>query len=737
MPTRVTQLVALAVCVILLLLASTFTPGINAGRKALNMYGTEAITENAPPEYAFAIQAFGAFRGLITNIAFIRAEEYKRDGRYYDAMQLASWICKLQPRFPSVWEFQSWNMAWNISVTTYTPEERWAWVYNGAKLIRDEGLRYNPRAINLYRQLAWIFVNKMSETTDEYHMTYKREWAYRMHLVLGAPPDPLGEYRPGQPFEKLDRGIGDDLLAQAARHEGLERRKKRQDPNEPNEAEFIEPKDVVVKQERSLEYEIAKKAAFDWMTAIAEAPPTLDQLYQASPQTRDLVAQLRTIGVRISDDKLTEDDYWRDEGLAFTFFRPYRRLDDPIGLLQRIQKGQPEGAHDAHAEKLRRFDEVVHVGEQRPEVQALLRFLQRKVLTEVYKLDPHKMADLIATFGPMDWRVVDSHSLYWINEGLIAGDETISKFGNDKVNAARLIFFSLHNLYRKNRLVFEPYYDNINLSYLNFNPDLNFIESMHRAFLNYGKLLDPNPEQTGVGETFRSAHQNFLTEAVALLYYAGREREAQRYFKYLRDNYSTSTLGTFNPAFSRSLPEFVDYYLRENVEGSAETRNTITARLVNSFEALMRGNLAEYNTLVMRALDLHSRFNQGRMTPQSDKLQLPPFPEYQADVLRDVLQRPALTPVITLSKVRLWGSLPLYLKRAVYDRLAARLKQECEALGFDVERAFPEPPGMDAYRRKELERAPEDKQNDVETPAQQIGLAPPCLTRDGRPNAAA
>ena len=725
MPTRMTQLVALLGCGALILIASSFAPEINAGRRSLNMYGTEAVTENAPPEYAFAIQAFGAFRGLVTNIAFIRAEEYKRDGRYYDAMQLASWICKLQPRFPSVWEFQSWNMAWNISVTTYTPEERWSWVYNGAKLIRDEGIRYNPRAINLYRQLAWIFVNKMSETTDEYHMTYKREWARRMHLVLGAPPDPLGEYRPGQPFEKLDRGIGDDLLAQAARRQGIERRKMWHDPNDPDEPEFIKPEDVLVKEERPLEYEIAKKAAHEWMTQIAEAPQTLEQLYQASPESRELVAQLRQVGVRISDDKLNEDDYWREEGLAFTFFQPYRRLDDPVALLARVRKQDEEVPADEQAEKLRRFDQIVRVTEQRPEVQALLRFLQRKVLMEVYKLDPHKMTELIATFGPMDWRVVDAHSLYWINEGLIAGDETISKFGNDKVNAARLVFFSLHNLYRRNRLVFEPYYDNIDLSYLNFNPDLNFVESMHQAYLNYGKLFDPNPEDTGVGETFRSGHQNLLTEAICLLYYAGRKREAEKYFKYLRDNYSISTTDTFNPIFSTPLAQFVQNYLRENIEGSAERRNTITAALSRSFDELAMGNLAQYNALIKKAMDLHSKFNEDRMTETTDKLQLPPFREYQADVLRERLKRPAITPMVTLNKARLWRYLPLYLKHPVYDELFAWLGRECEAVGFDAERAFPEPPGMEQYRKEKGRRGPEEKDDGVETPAQQYSSVPP------------
>lgn len=172
---------------------------------------------NPPPEYAFAIQAFGAFRSILTDIAFIRAEEFKRKGRYYDAMQLHEWICQLQPRFPSVWEYCSWNMAWNISVTTYTPEERWNWVYNGVKLIRDEGLKYNPRAVNLYKQIAWIFNNKMSEFVDEHHYTYSCYWAWRMHLLFGPPADPLGDYRPGGEVMSLENVLKDDALLEATK----------------------------------------------------------------------------------------------------------------------------------------------------------------------------------------------------------------------------------------------------------------------------------------------------------------------------------------------------------------------------------------------------------------------------------------------------------------------------------------------------------------------------------------
>jgi hypothetical protein len=122
---KLTQFAALLACAVLVAAAATRIPGINRGRAALNILGSTSPLENTPPEYVFYIQAFGAFRGLIADVAFIRADQLKEEGRFYDAFQLHKWICALQPHFPSVWEYCAWNMAWNISVTTFTPEERW------------------------------------------------------------------------------------------------------------------------------------------------------------------------------------------------------------------------------------------------------------------------------------------------------------------------------------------------------------------------------------------------------------------------------------------------------------------------------------------------------------------------------------------------------------------------------------------------------------------------------------
>ena len=114
---------------------------INVARKELKLVSNEPL-ENAPPALAFATVAMGAFRGLVVDILWMRADKLKEEGQFFDAKQLAEWITVLQPRFAAVWDFQAWNMAYNISVAIpkTQPAERWKWVRNGYELLRDKGI---------------------------------------------------------------------------------------------------------------------------------------------------------------------------------------------------------------------------------------------------------------------------------------------------------------------------------------------------------------------------------------------------------------------------------------------------------------------------------------------------------------------------------------------------------------------------------------------------------------------
>jgi len=170
----------------LLIGASTRLDPINSARKEMALISNEPL-ENAPPSLAFATVAMGAFRGLVVDVLWMRAEKLKEEGQFFDAKQLAEWITILQPRFAGVWDFQAWNMAYNISVVMPASQwqERWRWVRNGYELLRDKGIEKNPHSILLYRSLAWIFQHKMGGVTDDCHKHYKRELALGIRPLLG------------------------------------------------------------------------------------------------------------------------------------------------------------------------------------------------------------------------------------------------------------------------------------------------------------------------------------------------------------------------------------------------------------------------------------------------------------------------------------------------------------------------------------------------------------------------
>jgi len=718
---RITQLVALLCCAGLLYGSAAWIPRINEGRKVLNVWGHESPIENAPPEYAFAIQALGAFRGLITDIAFIRAERLKEEGRYYDAMQLAKWICTLQPHFPSVWEFLSWNMAWNISVTTFTPEERWNWVYNGAKLLRDQGIPFNPGAINLYKQLAWTFNNKMSQTTDDFHNAYKCQWAWRMHLLLGPPPNPLSELNPEDLADQVESTEQINVLAEAARltyEQNVERKRKaaeeRGEEFAPWEVDDPEKQTPAVLDKP--EYRLAQQAAYERIAAIDEAPASLAELIARHPEARDMLTQLRKLGIDINDDELTEDDYWCPGGLAFTFFKPYRTLVNPRSTLTSLLSGAPETG--VWQEDAKAIGEILGFDEDNQAGQELVRFLQRKVLKEVYKLETEYMLELITEFGPMDWRSVDSQSLYWTTKGLIAGGETLNDFRNDKTNTARIIFFSLRNLFLFNRMTFEPLPGQIHRSYLNRGIDPAFIEPLHQTYIKYGRLFDPNPRGVdGAGRTYRAGHMNFLGEIIRRLYLSGYEAEAAYYYSYLQESYPTNEAGQPNPAVAKTLHDYVmDGYLdTAEVPGAREISLIIDALLSNAYAQLARNDISRYARLVRQSQRFHESYMSDKQDAGSRRMRIPDFIDMQVDTFMAWLARPPSTPWITLTKVRLWHRAPLFLRQSAYDRLLPGFEAECEAWQFELAQAFPEPPGMKEYRERHPDRYQQEREGAVET----------------------
>jgi hypothetical protein len=133
---------------------------------------------------AFTTVALGGFRGLIADALWIRAGDLQESEKYFEMVQLADWITKLEPHLVQVWTVQAWNMAYNISVK-FPPEDRWRWVKQGIELLRDEALKYNPDEPVIYRELGWFYQHKMGAFMDDANMIYKLKWAEEMQTALG------------------------------------------------------------------------------------------------------------------------------------------------------------------------------------------------------------------------------------------------------------------------------------------------------------------------------------------------------------------------------------------------------------------------------------------------------------------------------------------------------------------------------------------------------------------------
>lgn len=711
---RLIQALAVIAAAVLFAGISQITPGIKTERDRTTMIGSADSLKTAPPEYVLAVQAGGAVRALMTNILFIRAEQFKEQGRFYDAKQLADLICTLQPRFPSVWEFAAWNMSWNISVTTYTPEERWNWVYNGIKLIRDKGIPNNPRSMNLHKQIAWTYCNKISESIDDMHLAYKANWAWRMHLVLG-PPAPVGvapEAVYGPTAEKEGKEPEYDPLKEALRQTSLQNEDRRRAIAEARGQKFVplDPNAPLpdVDPRTSTAFERARKAEYDRIKLIADAPETLDALYAKFPETKSMVEALRQFGVKISDSKLDEDDFLARGGLGFTFFDRYRKVAEPNTMLAKVSRDSSADSALAQVQ-LSSFDQIVGVTKKNPAGQALFAFMQRKVLQDVYALDLQHMLRTIRNFGPVDWRSPDAHGLYWVTLGIERGGETLSTIQNDKINTSRLVFFSLRNLWLRGKITFEPHPDpsKIYLSYLSFANDENMIAPMQWAYLTFAPALDPEAgPKGGVGETYRGGHINFLTEAVRALYMSGREDEAEYYYGYLRDTYSTRPDGSHEKLYDQTLYDFVEQDMYDSISTASnrEAGLVIVGFLNRAFRMLSDGDVAGYNSFYKRAKQMHTVFMKDKRGTLSSRQALPEWNDMLSDVFAIFLMQPVGMPGETLRKIKLWDAADPALKQLVYDVMLPGLTEECNAWNFDVTKAFTEPIGMGEFRKNNPNR---------------------------------
>ena len=98
---RVKIIFYLLAAVASVMLAGAMIKPLNAERADLQIQFNPDIFRQVPPDIAMLSTTLGPLRGLWIYTLWIQADKLKEERRFYDALQRAQWICKLQPRFPA------------------------------------------------------------------------------------------------------------------------------------------------------------------------------------------------------------------------------------------------------------------------------------------------------------------------------------------------------------------------------------------------------------------------------------------------------------------------------------------------------------------------------------------------------------------------------------------------------------------------------------------------------------
>jgi hypothetical protein len=430
---------------------------LNRSRESLGLTRAAPL-ENAPPVLAFTTVALGGFRGLIANALWIRMDELQQDGKYFEMVQLADWISKLQPNIAQVWVHLAWNMSYNVSVQIPDLPARWPWVRRGIELLRDEGLRYNPHDPLIYRELAWHFQHKMGADLDDAHWVYKRQWAYEMSYILGD----------GRP---------------------------------------------------------------DWEAL-------------KNPQT-----------------------------------------------------------------------------EEQRERAAILR--------EEYKMDPAFMEKVDATYGPLEWRLPESHAIYWAMLGL-----ENCKTKEQLIQLRRVIYQSMHLACIRGRLLAIPGSDET-MKRFELGPNLDLVAKANQAY------EDQIRDDEEMRQNIQNGHKNFLREVAWALYTHNRITAAAEWFKRLQELY---------PGAVPSEMTIEDYALSRVTEYAGETSRNKTTLLIEGYlqrafyyTAIGQTEQADgYARIAAKIYDAYTkgteyRTMRGNEKVRVDRVDLDPFPVIRKRVLDQLI----------------------------------------------------------------------------------------------------
>jgi len=110
-------------------------------------------------------------RNIAATILWKKANNYKMKEDWTAFSATAEQIIKVQPNFPTIWQYQGWNLAYNISAEFDDYRDRYFWVVKGIRFLQD-GVAYNETAPRLVWYVGWVISQKIGIADEK--LQYRR-----------------------------------------------------------------------------------------------------------------------------------------------------------------------------------------------------------------------------------------------------------------------------------------------------------------------------------------------------------------------------------------------------------------------------------------------------------------------------------------------------------------------------------------------------------------------------------
>ncbi len=135
-----------------------------------NRLGQANLGEVDPASETMRFLTLG-LRGVAVTLLWDKANYYKKVEDWTNLTATLEQLAKLQPNFLIFWEYQAWNLTYNVSVEFDDYHDRYYYVIRGINFLK-EGERYNADEPRLLSDLGWFIGHKIGRADER--VLYRR-----------------------------------------------------------------------------------------------------------------------------------------------------------------------------------------------------------------------------------------------------------------------------------------------------------------------------------------------------------------------------------------------------------------------------------------------------------------------------------------------------------------------------------------------------------------------------------